>query len=95
MAGAGILTILATFIVGVWELMAAGRKRRAEAQAAKQAERTRRADERAARAQLQQWREMVERQMSRGHAGNASAEEAAAALRGRGGRVSPLDDRWI
>jgi len=45
--------------------------------------------------QHRQWLEMVERQNIRGHAGDATPEEAREALRGRGGRRNPLDDRWF
>lgn len=39
--------------------------------------------------------QQVERQMARGAAGDASQEEAREALRGRGGRANPLDERWF
>jgi len=58
----------------------------------------RRAEERARReaeAQQREWRALVERQKIRGHAGDATPEEAREALRGRGGRRNPLDDRWF
>jgi hypothetical protein len=54
-----------------------------------------RAGDRQARRQRRQWFDLVERQRVRGHAGNATQEEARAALRGRGGRPNPLDDRWF
>jgi hypothetical protein len=60
-----------------------------------QARRKARADERASRAQQRKWFEAVERQKARGEAGFASEAEARAALRGRGGRPSTLDDRWF
>jgi hypothetical protein len=51
--------------------------------------------ERLQQEQRRQWLEMVQRQNIRGHAGNATPEEARQALRGRGGRPNPLDDRWF
>jgi hypothetical protein len=54
-----------------------------------------RADERASRQQQQKWHEAVERQKARGDADFASEAEARAALRGKGGRPSKLDDRWF
>src|SRR3954451_13918760 len=52
-------------------------------------------DERASREQQQVWLKAVERQKARGDAGFASEAEARAALRGKGGRPSQLDDRWF
>lgn len=51
--------------------------------------------ERKALAQHQKWLDTVTNQMARGKAGDASPEEAAAALRGRGGRPNKLDDKWF
>jgi predicted rRNA methylase YqxC with S4 and FtsJ domains len=59
-----------------------GKARRAEKRARREAE-----------AQRKEWRELVERQKTRGEAGNTSYEEAAEALRGAGGRPNPLDQR--
>ena len=50
---------------------------------------------RASRAQQKKWLEEVSRQMARGKAGDASQKDARAALRGRGGRPSKLDDRMF
>ncbi|MBV9152697.1 MAG: hypothetical protein JO204_13065 [Alphaproteobacteria bacterium] len=52
-------------------------------------------NERMQQEQRRQWQEMVQRQNVRGHAGDATPEEARQALRGRGGRPNPLDDRWF
>ncbi len=54
-----------------------------------------RADERASREQQQKWFAAVARQKARGEAGFASEAEAQAALRGKGGRPSKLDERWF
>jgi len=51
--------------------------------------------ERKALAQHQKWLQAVTNQMARGKAGDASPEEAAAALRGRGGRPNKLDEKWF
>src|SRR4051794_23944490 len=51
--------------------------------------------ERESRDQQQKWLEAVERQKARGDAGFASEADAQAALRGKGGRPSKLDDRWF
>lgn len=73
-------------------------EQRATAQAkrmARDAERAARAHERASRRQQREWYEAVARQKSRGKAGFADEAAARAALRGRGGRPSNLDDRWF
>jgi len=73
-------------------------EQRAAAQAkrmARDAERAARAHERAARQQQREWYETVARQKSKGKAGFADEAAARAALRGRGGRPSNLDDRWF
>jgi hypothetical protein len=74
--------------VSLWRWGAA---RRARAQAEQDA----RAAEREVRAQHEKWLKMVEQQMARGRAGDASQQEAQAALSGRGGRPNELDDRWF
>ena len=60
-------------------------RRRADAQA--------RAEDRASREQLRQWREETARQMFEGAAGFADEAEAQAAVNAKGGRKSPLDGR--
>jgi hypothetical protein len=73
-------------------------EQRALAQAkrtARMTERTARANERASRRQQREWHEAVARQRSRGHAGFADEAAARAALKGRGGRPSNLDERWF
>ena len=72
-------------------LLGVGSEQRARARAARKA----RADERASREQQRKWFEAVERQKARGEAGFASEAEAQAALRGKGGRPSKLDDDWF
>jgi hypothetical protein len=54
-----------------------------------------RAGERASRRRQQQWLDDVRRQKARGEAGDATQADARAALRGRGGRRSALDDRYF
>jgi hypothetical protein len=51
------------------------------------------ARERASRRQRDEWVKRVREQNARGSARDATEAEAQAALRGRGGRRSPLDDR--
>ena len=51
------------------------------------------ARERASRRQREEWVRQVREQRARGGARDATEAEAVAALRGRGGRRSPLDDR--
>jgi hypothetical protein len=85
-------------IVLVMNLLGLTPEQRAAAQArrmARDAERAARAHERASRRQQREWYEAVARQKSRGHAGFADEAAARAALRGRGGRPSNLDDRWF
>lgn len=89
----GPLEIIATAIVGFKQIADANRIK-AEARAAEtRARRQMQKAERAAEARLKEWREIVEQQKSRGRAGFADEAEAEAALRGRGGRASPLDGR--
>lgn len=75
-----------TFRLLRW-LAAADRKSAAKRQA--------RQDQRASQAQQKKWLEQVSRQMARGQAGDASQEDARAALRGRGGKPSDMDDQWF
>src|SRR4051812_36668392 len=79
-----------TFGVGMFALRM-GSLGFARGRAARQA----RAGERASRRQQKTWFEAVERQKARGDAGFASEAEAQAALRGKGGRQSKLDDRMF
>jgi hypothetical protein len=74
---------------------ARARVRREEQEAARLARRQMETSERIQQQQRRQWMQMVERQNVRGHAGDATPEEARQALRGRGGRANPLDDRWF
>ena len=83
-------TNIATMLVGLHQKSKAQKEAR-EAEA--RAQRAALEAERKAAAQLKEWREIVEQQKSRGRAGFAGEAEAAAALRGRGGRSSPLDGR--
>ena len=57
------------------------------------AERRAQARDRASRRQRDEWVQRVREQNARGRARDATEAEAQAALRGRGGRRSPLDDR--
>jgi hypothetical protein len=89
----GPLTIIAQVFVGLHQ-MSKAKKAEAEArQAEDRARRQMQKAEREAEARLKEWREIVEQQKSRGRAGFAGEAEAVAALRGRGGRASPLDGR--
>jgi hypothetical protein len=80
--------VTGVFRGGRW-LFGLGSDQRARKRAAEKAL----ADERASRAQQQEWLEETRRAMSRGKAGFASEAEANAALSGRGGRPSKLDGR--
>jgi hypothetical protein len=95
--GASILLIV--FIVRiVMVLLGLTPEQRTAAEAkraAKDADRKFRDAERASRKQRQAWAEEVARQNSRGKAGFADEAEARAALSGKGGRPSNLDDRWF
>ena len=51
--------------------------------------------EHAARVQRQQWFELMQKQMARGTAGDATAEEAVAALHGSGGNSSTHDKEFF
>ena len=97
-----MITIAALAALFFWQLLMTllglTPEQQAAAQAkrmARDAERAARAHERASRRQQREWYEAVERQKSRGHAGFADEAAARAALRGRGGRPSNLDDRWF
>jgi len=48
-----------------------------------------------ARLEARRQMEFVERQMSRGRAGDASEAQAQEALRGRSGRANKLDEWWF
>src|SRR3954454_482517 len=86
----GLLVVRGIFRTGMF-LFRMGSLSAARGRAARKA----RADERASREQQQKWLEAVERQKARGDADFASEAEARAALRGKGGRPSKLDDRWF
>jgi hypothetical protein len=85
----GVNELIRGVFRGGMSLFGLGSQGRARGRAARQA----RADERASRRQRQEWFDVVERQKTRGDAGNATQEEAREALRGRGGRPNPLDER--
>jgi hypothetical protein len=79
-------------VIGLW---LRARARKAQAQAQRLAEQQARENERKAKDQRRKWLEHVRKQMARGEAGDASQEDARAALRGRGGRPNPLDDQFF
>ena len=85
--GAGPITYLTQMLIALMQPKPDAGPSKAEAKRAEKRAR------RAAEAQQNKWRELVERQKVRGEAGNASYEEAAEALRGSGGRPNPLDQR--
>ena len=87
----GPLSLLAILIVGIMDAFSASRVRGAEGRARRQAARA----EHRARIQRQQWYDLTQRQMSRGSAGDASPDDARAALRGVGGRASRHDDEFF
>jgi hypothetical protein len=91
----GPLTILAQAYIAIRQAAEASRIKAEARDAARRARRQTESNERIQREQRRQWFEQVQRQNVRGHAGNATQEEARAALRGRGGRPNPLDDRWF
>jgi hypothetical protein len=91
----GPLTILVQAYIAIRQAAEANRIKAEAREAERLASRQSRNNDRIQREQRRQWLEMVERQNIRGHAGNATPEEARAALRGRGGRPNPLDDRWF
>jgi hypothetical protein len=89
-------------IVAAMKLLGLTPEQRAAAQMqrmARDAERWRkleaRANERASRRQQREWFEAVARQKARGQAGFADEAAARAALGGKGGRPSNLDQRWF
>lgn len=91
----GPFTILATLFVDLKQKAEADRIKAEARDAARLARRQMEISERIQQEQRRQWLEMVQRQNVRGHAGNATQEEAREALRGRGGRANPLDNRWF
>ena len=93
--GAGPLTALVQMYIAIRQRAEAKRVEAEARDAARLARRQMENSERIQQEQRRQWRELVERQNVRGHAGNATPDEARAALRGRGGRANPLDDRWF
>lgn len=93
--GGGIFTIFGILIGGLLEASEASRLRGVEKRARARAVKDARKAERASQAQRQRGLDEVRRQMARGDAGDATQEDARAALRGSGGRRSELDDRWF
>jgi hypothetical protein len=102
---AGPITIAVLLLMVFWELgkvllgltpeqQAAAELKRLRRQQRK-AERLRQSEIAAFQRQQQEWFERVKRQQARGRAGFADEAAARAALRGRGGRPSSLDDRWF
>jgi hypothetical protein len=91
----GPITFAAILISGIfsifWSIARTGFVWGARARARGRA----RADERTSRRRQQQWLDGVRRQKARGEAGDATQDEARAALRGRGGRQSELDERFF
>jgi hypothetical protein len=84
----GPLTILAEAIVTATQGASLSWQARRLARAA---ELQARIEERRARERRRRWREVVEKQMSRGDAGDATEAQARAALSGK--RPNPLDQR--
>jgi hypothetical protein len=84
-----LLELVAEIVRGILWILGLRPQQRARRRAAAQA----RADERASREQLRQWREEAARQMFDGTAGFADEAEARSAMSARGGRKSPLDGR--
>jgi hypothetical protein len=100
MVGAGLITIAVLcsefVIVLIMKLLGLTPEQQALAGAkreARDAERRRRANERAARWQQAEWLREVRQQNVPGNARFSSEDEAIRALNGRGGRPSNLDNR--
>jgi hypothetical protein len=87
----GPLSLLGILIAGVVQSASASRIRGAERRARWEAARA----EHQARLRRQQWYSLVQQQLARGSAGDASADQAMAALRGSGGRVSKQDEEYF
>lgn len=84
MLEAGLVLLVLVYLLYVVRFSAAARLRRRELRA-----------EQAARRQRRAWLEIVKQQMAYGSAGDASREEARAALSGRGGRASKFDEEFF
>ena len=93
--GDGIGTILGILIAETINGIAAHRQKVAEARARRKSVSDARRAERESGERLQRWHEFTQQQKARGKAGDATQESAREALRGNGGRRSPLDDRWF
>jgi hypothetical protein len=91
--GGGFFSILSIALSGLSERREVLKLQRAESEAREQAVREALAAERASVAQQRKWHEEVARQNARGLSRFATAAEARAALRGKGGRTNPLDKR--
>jgi hypothetical protein len=91
----GLFSIFGELVGGLWNLGAQTMRDAETLSTQANAARAARAAERASRMQQQKWLDDVRRQNARGKAGNASPEDAAAALRGRGGRPNKLDNEWF
>jgi hypothetical protein len=90
-----VTSVLGILLEGVLGRRAASKRREAARLAMELAVKEAREQERRSQQQQRQWRDEVQRQMSRGRAGDASPQSARDALGGRGGRRSELDDRWF
>jgi len=86
-----VFELIAALLRGLLWMFGLTSAQRAQARAGSNA----REAERKAEAQRQEWMDIVRQQHARGRAGPASQDKARAALRGRGGRPNPLDDRWF
>jgi hypothetical protein len=87
--------VIGQFIADCIQVSRASREKAAQKRAQEKALSDARTAERESRERLQRWREFTEQQKARGKAGDASQDTAREALRGNGGRRSPLDDRWF
>lgn len=102
MPEAGLLTIgflcIQLVIVLIMKLLGLAPEQRAARRnrsMMREAERAARAADGESRLQHQRWHEEVERQRVKGRSRFTNEAEARAALQGRGGRASNLDDRWF
>jgi hypothetical protein len=92
----GYLILLIVVVVKtMFGLTPEQRAERAAKELAKAQAKQRAVDERASQRQRQEWFDEAGRQKARGSAGFAPEAEALAALRGKGGRSSNLDNRWF
>ena len=88
---ASLGSMLGLVIVGLLQSVSGSSVRRAKRRARREAAHA----EHKARLQRQQWFALMQKQMARGSAGDASPDEARAALRGSGGRASKLDKEFL